>query len=84
LISSITADTTGVLEVLNSFSAASRRNAVFVRLLATNFADLVLLCPVVVANVSNREIYLPELHATLPDGVVTFPNVVTTLPEIIT
>ena len=56
----------------------------FVCLLATNFADLFLICPVVVATVSSREIYLPELHTNLPTVITTLPTVVTTLQEGVT
>ena len=69
----------------SSFAIFSIANVLaFVRLLATICANLVLYYPAVVANVSSQEIYLPELHATLPKQVTTLPVSVTTLPSVVT
>ena len=64
----------------SSFAIFSIANVLaFVRLLATIFANLVIYCPAVVANVSSQEIYLSELHATSPKQVTTLRMLVTTL-----
>ena len=66
----------------SSFAIFSIANVLaFAWLLATIFASLVSYYPAVVANVSSQEIYLSELHATLPKQVTTLPTVVATLPE---
>ena len=68
----------------SSFAIFSIANVLaFVRLLATIYANLVIYCSAVVANVSSQEIYLSELHATLPKQVTTFPVSVTTLPTVV-
>ena len=68
----------------SSFAIFSIANVLaFVRLLTTIFANLVIYCPAVVANVSSQEIYLSELHATLPKQVTTLPVSVTTLPTVV-